>query len=72
MSVCVCCRPQSVICCPFYHTACQNAMLYCADCFDVLEKLDITADAVISDPPYGISNCQWDCRITSLQLLSSS
>ena len=34
--------------------------LYCGDMFDILPTLDIEADAVISDPPFGITACEWD------------
>ena len=34
--------------------------LYHGDCFSILPKLDIAADAIISDPPYGITACEWD------------
>ena len=37
-----------------------NATLYCGDSFDILPMLDVVADAVISDPPFGITNCKWD------------
>jgi len=37
-----------------------NATLYLGDCFSVLPKLDEVCDAVISDPPFGITNCDWD------------
>jgi site-specific DNA-methyltransferase (adenine-specific) len=37
-----------------------RATLYCGDCFDILPKLDVIADAVISDPPFGITACKWD------------
>jgi len=37
-----------------------NCTLYCGDCFAVLPHLEITADAVISDPPYGLTACDWD------------
>jgi len=37
-----------------------NCTLYRGDCFDILPKLDAVADAVISDPPYGITDCEWD------------
>jgi site-specific DNA-methyltransferase (adenine-specific) len=40
-----------------------NATLYCGDCFDILPKLDVQADAIISDMPYGVTNCRWDKRI---------
>ena len=45
-----------------------NAMLYCADCFDVLPKLDITVDAVISDPPFSCTACKWDVKIDLTRL----
>jgi len=37
-----------------------NATLYIGDCFDILKELDTVADAVISDPPFGITHCDWD------------
>jgi len=37
-----------------------NCTLYQGDCFDILPKLDICVDAVISDPPFGITACNWD------------
>jgi site-specific DNA-methyltransferase (adenine-specific) len=40
-----------------------NTMLYCGDCFKVLPTLDIQADAIVSDPPFGTTNCDWDIPI---------
>jgi site-specific DNA-methyltransferase (adenine-specific) len=40
-----------------------NATLYCGDCFSILPKLNVVADAIISDPPYGITKCKWDKKI---------
>jgi len=40
-----------------------NCYLYHGDCFDMLPKLDCVADAVISDPPYGITDCDWDVAL---------
>jgi site-specific DNA-methyltransferase (adenine-specific) len=40
-----------------------NATLYNGDCFDILPKLDVEFDALITDPPYGISDCGWDYSI---------
>ena len=40
-----------------------NATMYCGDCFDIMPRLDIQADAIISDPPYGVTDCDWDCSI---------
>jgi site-specific DNA-methyltransferase (adenine-specific) len=37
-----------------------NTTLYCGDCFNVLPKLDVESDAVISDPPFGVTECDWD------------
>ena len=37
-----------------------NATLYLGDCFDVLSKLDMELDTVISDMPYGVTDCDWD------------
>jgi len=37
-----------------------NATLYLGDCFKVLPKLDVVCDAIITDPPFGITNCPWD------------
>jgi site-specific DNA-methyltransferase (adenine-specific) len=41
----------------------KDATLYCGDCFNVLPTLDVESDAVISDPPFGITDCDWDCTI---------
>ena len=40
-----------------------NATLYRGDCFSILPTLDVECDAVISDPPFGITDCEWDNRI---------
>jgi site-specific DNA-methyltransferase (adenine-specific) len=37
-----------------------SATLYLGDTFDILPELDIVADSVISDPPYGITAHHWD------------
>jgi hypothetical protein len=37
-----------------------NTTLYCGDCMEVLAELELYADAVITDPPYGITACDWD------------
>ena len=41
-------------------TTIGNCTLYHGDSFDILPKLDAVADAVISDPPFGITACDWD------------
>jgi len=40
-----------------------DATLFCGDAFEVLPTLDVECDAVISDPPYGITDCKWDKAI---------
>ena len=40
-----------------------NATLYLGDCFSILPKLDVECDALITDPPYGTTNCDWDIKI---------
>jgi len=37
-----------------------NSMLFLGDCFDIVPKLGFELDAVISDPPFGITDCPWD------------
>ena len=37
-----------------------NCTLYCGDSYDILPRLKIEADAIVSDPPYGITTCDWD------------
>jgi len=40
-----------------------NATLCCGNCFEVLPKLDVEVDAVIADPPYANTDCDWDVKI---------
>jgi site-specific DNA-methyltransferase (adenine-specific) len=40
-----------------------NSTLYCGDCFEILPGLLIKADAVISDPPFGNTSCDWDVAL---------
>lgn len=37
-----------------------NATLYNGDALEILPALDVTVDAVISDPPYGVTSHAWD------------
>jgi site-specific DNA-methyltransferase (adenine-specific) len=39
-----------------------NCEVYLGDCLDILPALD-RADAVITDPPYGVTACKWDIAI---------
>jgi site-specific DNA-methyltransferase (adenine-specific) len=41
----------------------RNCILYCGDCYEILKSLDVRADSVITDPPYGITDCHWDIKI---------
>ena len=42
----------------------DTVTLYHGDCFDILPSLAPCAfDAVITDPPYGTTNCPWDKKI---------
>jgi site-specific DNA-methyltransferase (adenine-specific) len=36
-----------------------NCTLYQGDCFEILLTIK-KIDAVVTDPPYGITNCEWD------------
>ena len=50
--------------CKYFET--DNGVLYQGDCLDVMQRLindGVTVDAVITDPPYGITQCKWDAVI---------
>ena len=32
----------------------EGVTLYCGDCLEILPELDVTVDAVVTDPPYGV------------------
>ena len=40
-----------------------DCTLYLGDCFNILPQLAVNADALISDPPFGITACNWDVLI---------
>lgn len=44
-----------------------DATLYLGDCMDILPTLD-KVDAVITDPPYGTTQCKWDVVIPFQQM----
>lgn len=46
-------------CSPDFVSECGRVTLYLADCMDVLPALGPVA-AVITDPPYGVTACEWD------------
>ena len=38
--------------------------LYNGDCLEVMKSIpDKSVDAIITDPPYGTTNCKWDSVI---------
>ncbi|MDR2754423.1 MAG: site-specific DNA-methyltransferase [Planctomycetaceae bacterium] len=41
----------------------DNYELYHGDCFNIVPQLNITADNVITDPPYNMTHCEWDTFI---------
>jgi len=48
-----------------------NATLYLGDCLEILSMLG-KVDAIITDPPYGITNCEWDKEIDLSVFFNSS
>lgn len=51
--------PASPCWAPSFVSDCGRVTLYNADCRDVLPTL-AGIDAVITDPPYGVTACEWD------------
>ncbi|RNL66273.1 site-specific DNA-methyltransferase [Nocardioides marmoriginsengisoli] len=43
---------------PYYED--DSVQLFHGDCRDLLPQLDVTADLLIADPPYGETNLDWD------------
>jgi len=54
-------RPSAFHAASCYASSCGRVTLYLGDAFDILP---LDADAVISDPPYGITQCEWDDKIS--------
>ncbi len=42
---------------PYYQT--ENGVLYHGDCLEIMPQLE-PVDLVLTDPPYGITACEWD------------
>lgn len=40
-----------------------NATLYCGDMYEILPQIDLTFDAILTDPPYGCTDCHWDKKL---------
>ena len=46
---------------PYYRDEQADIVIYCADCRDILPLIpDKSIDLVLTDPPYGITACEWD------------
>ncbi len=41
----------------------QLGKLYHGDCLEIMPQLDITIDMIMTDPPYGVTQCEWDVMI---------
>lgn len=44
----------------------MDTKLYNGDCLEIMDELiqqGIKVDAIITDPPYGVSHCKWDIII---------
>ncbi len=43
----------------------EKTTLYCGDCLEFLGNIPAgTVDAIITDPPYGITDCDWDVPLS--------
>jgi site-specific DNA-methyltransferase (adenine-specific) len=51
---------------PYYEE--RGILIYHGDCRDVLPTLDVKADLLVTDPPYGI-NFQSNCRVQQFSVL---
>lgn len=48
-----------------------DATLYLGDCMEILPMLD-KVDAVVTDPPYGVTSLEWDSRVSEWDSLVPS
>jgi len=46
---------------PYYEN--DSGKLYHGDCLEVMSKLGVKIDMVLTDPPYGKTQCKWDSVI---------
>jgi len=46
----------------------NNCYLCYGDCYEILPRLNLAADAIITDPPYGNTDCSFDGKINLEQL----
>lgn len=47
-------------------TICEGIDFYCGDCLEVMPRLSaegVRVEMVLTDPPYGTTNCRWDSVI---------
>jgi site-specific DNA-methyltransferase (adenine-specific) len=45
-----------------YHET-EHGVLYCGDCLEILPTLEVKADMILCDLPYGTTACKWDVII---------
>lgn len=46
---------------PYYEN--EFGKLYHGNCLEIMPKLNIKFDMILTDPPYGTTNCKWDSII---------
>ncbi len=52
---------------PYYEH--NGITIYCGETFETMEQLDLIADAIIADLPYGYTDIKWDKNTISLDTL---
>ena len=53
---------------PYYQDS--HVTIYHGDCREILPQLDVNVDLVLTDPPYGTTDCSWDTVIPFGQMWS--